>query len=125
MRSDRGREYYGRYIENGQALGPFARFLQEHEIVTQYTKSGYPEQNGVVERRNRSLMDMVRSMGSNVSLPQFLWTEALKMAMYIINRVSTMVVQKTSFELSKGWKPCLRHIHIWGCPSEVRICNPQ
>ena len=42
VRSDRGGEYYGRYTENGQASGPFARFLQEHGIVAQYTMSGSP-----------------------------------------------------------------------------------
>ena len=36
MRSDRGGEYYGKYIENGQAPGAFAKFLQENGIVTQY-----------------------------------------------------------------------------------------
>ena len=51
VRSDRDREFYGRYIENGQALGPFARFLQEDGIVAQYTMSGSLDQNGVVERR--------------------------------------------------------------------------
>ena len=52
MRSDRGREYYGRYLEDGQAPGPFAKFIQEHGIVAQYTMSGFPDQNGVIERRN-------------------------------------------------------------------------
>ena len=52
VRSDRGGEYYGRYIKNGQAPGPFARFLQEHGIVAQYTMYGSPDQNGVVERKN-------------------------------------------------------------------------
>ena len=42
VRSDRGDEYYGRYTENGQALGPFAKFLQENGIVAQYTS---PEPN--------------------------------------------------------------------------------
>jgi len=42
VRSDRGGEYYGRYTKNEQAPGPFAKFLQEHEIVTQYTMSGSP-----------------------------------------------------------------------------------
>ena len=69
MRSDRGGEYYGRYTENGQAPSPFARFLQEHGIVTQYIVHGSPEQNGVAERKNRTLMDMVKSMRSNVNLP--------------------------------------------------------
>lgn len=83
MRSDRGREYYGRYTENGQAPRPFVRFLQDHGIVAQYTMSGTPYQNGVSERGNCTLMDMVRSMRSNLKLPQFLWTEARKTAVYV------------------------------------------
>ena len=95
VRSDRGGEYYGRYTENGQAPGPFAKFLQEHGIVAQYTTPGSPDQNGVAERRNRTLMDMVRSMRSNAKLPQFLWIDALKTAAYILNRVPTKAVSKT------------------------------
>ena len=52
MRSDRGGDYYGRYIENEQALGPFAKFLEEPGIVAQHTMPGSPDQNGVAERRN-------------------------------------------------------------------------
>ena len=66
-RSDRGGEYYGKYIENGQAPGAFVKFLQENEIVAQYTMLGFPDQNGVTERRSRTLMDMVRSMRSNLN----------------------------------------------------------
>ena len=40
VRSNRSREYYGKYTENGQALGSFAKFLQENGIVAQYTMSG-------------------------------------------------------------------------------------
>ncbi|RVW58770.1 Retrovirus-related Pol polyprotein from transposon TNT 1-94 [Vitis vinifera] len=68
---------------------------------------------------------MVRSMLSSSKLPKFLWTEALKTAVYILNRVPTKVVPKTPFELLKGWKPSLRHMRVWGCSSEVRIYNPQ
>ena len=125
VRSDRGGEYYGRYTENGQAPGPFAKFLQEHGIVAQYTMPGSPDQNGVAERRNRTLLDMVRSMLSNSNLPKSLWIEALKTAVYILNRVPTKAVSKTPFELWKGWKPSLQHMRVWGCPSEVRIYNPQ
>ncbi|XP_070018798.1 uncharacterized protein [Nicotiana sylvestris] len=64
MRSDRGGEYYEKYDESGQCMGPFALFLQEYGIVAQYTMSGTLEQNGVAERRNRTLMEMVRSMMS-------------------------------------------------------------
>ena len=125
VRSDRGKEYYGKYTENGQAPGAFAKFLQENEIVAQYTMSGSPDHNGVTERRNQTLMDMIRSMMSNTKLPQYLWSEALKTAVYILNRVPTKAVPKTPFELFKGWKPSLRHIHVWGCSSDVRIYNPQ
>ena len=52
VRLDRGGEFYGKYIENGQAPGPFAKFLQEHGIVAQYTMPGSSDQNGTSKRRN-------------------------------------------------------------------------
>ena len=70
-------------------------------------------------------MDTIRSMRSNTKQPQYLCSEALKTAAYILNRVPNKVVPKTPFKLFKGWKPSLRHIPVWGCPSEVRIYNPQ
>ena len=73
---------------------------------------GSLNQNGVVERRNRTLMDMVRSMRNNTKLPQSLWTKTLKTAVYILNRVPTKAFSKTPFESFKGWKPSLRHISI-------------
>ena len=85
VRSDRGGEYYGRYTEDGQAPGPFARFLEENGIVPQYTMPGSLDQNGVAERRNRTLLDMVQSMLSSSRLPKSLWTKALKTASYILN----------------------------------------
>ena len=102
VRSDKGGEYYGRYIENGQVPGSFAKFLQEHGIVAQHTMPSSSDQNGVAERRNRTLVDMVQSMLSNSNLPKFLWTDALKKTVYILNRVPTKVVPKTPFELWKN-----------------------
>ena len=107
MRSDRCGEYYGKYTENGQASSAFVKFLQENGIVTQYTMPGSLDQNGVAERRNRTLMDMVRSMGSNTKLPQYLWFEALKTTKYILYRVPTKAIPKMPFELFKDWKPSL------------------
>ena len=49
---NRGEAYYGRYTKDGQAPSLFAKFLQEHGIVAQYTMLGSPDQNGVAERRN-------------------------------------------------------------------------
>jgi transposase InsO family protein len=73
VRSDRGGEYYGRHTPYGQVSGPFTRFVQKNDIVTQYSMPGDPQQNGVAERRNRTLMDMVRSMLSHSTLPFSLW----------------------------------------------------
>ena len=67
----------------------------------------------------------MRSILSNSKLPEFLWPETLKTAAYILNRVPTKAVPKTSFELFKGWKPSLHHVRVWGCPSELRVYNPQ
>ena len=85
---------------------------------------GSPEQNGVAERRNRTLMEMVRSMISRTNLPGFLWGEALKTALYILNRVPTKVVPLTPFKLWTGRKPSLNHLKVWGCPTEVKLYNP-
>ncbi|GAA0170759.1 hypothetical protein LIER_24951 [Lithospermum erythrorhizon] len=99
VRSDRGGEYYGKYNESGQCAGLFAKFLEKHGICAQYTMPGTPQQNGVAERHNRTLMDMARSMMSYSSLPLSLWTYALKIAIYLLNMVPSNVVPNTPFEL--------------------------
>jgi hypothetical protein len=99
VRSDRGGEYYGHHTPYGQVPGPFARFLQENGIVTQYSMPGDPQQNGVAERRNRTLMDMVRSMLSYSMLPISLWMEALKTAVHILNQVPSKSVPRKLYEI--------------------------
>ncbi|KAL2237500.1 UNVERIFIED_CONTAM: Retrovirus-related Pol polyprotein from transposon TNT 1-94 [Sesamum indicum] len=125
VKSDRGGEYYGRFNETGQNPGPFAKFLESRGICAQYTMPGTPQHNGVAERRNCTLMDMVRSMLSNISLPLSLWMYALKTATYLLNRAPSKAAPKTPYELWTGRKPSLRHLRIWGCPAEVRIYNPH
>ena len=72
VHSNRGGEYYGRYDETGLNPGPFAKYLQECGIDAQYTMPSTPQQNGIVERRNHRLLDMVQCMLVNSSLPEFL-----------------------------------------------------
>ena len=86
---------------------------------------GTPQQNGIAERRNCTLLDMVRCMLLHSSLPEFLWGEALRTAAYILNQVPSKSVPKTPYELWSGKKPSLRHFHVWGCKAEVRPYNPQ
>ena len=73
---------------------------------------GSPDQNGVAERRNRTLLDMVRSMLASSKLPKSLWTKALKTTVYILNWVLTKAIEKMPFELFKSWKPSLRHMRV-------------
>ena len=125
MRSDRGGEYYGRHAPFGQVPGPFAKYLEENGIKAQYSMLGEPQQNGVAERRNRTLMDMVRSMLSYSTLPVEMWMEALKTAAHILNRVPSKSVPKTPYELWFGNKPTLNYLRVWGCPAEAKLFNPQ
>ena len=84
-----------------------------------------PQQNGVAERGNRTLMDIVRNMISNSSLPKSLWTYALKTAIYLLNRIPSKAIPKTPFELWTRRKPSLRHLHVRGCPIEAQVYNPH
>jgi hypothetical protein len=125
VRSECGGEYYGRHTPYGQVLGPFARFLQENGIVSQYSTPGEPQQNGVAERRNHTLMDMVRSMLSYSTLSVNLWMEALKTATHILNKVPSKSVPTTPYELWTGREPSLRYMRVWGCPAEAKVFNPN
>ena len=72
LRSDRGGEYL---------LGEFREeILKDHGITSQMSAPGQPQQNGVAERRNRTLLDMVRSMMSYGSLTSYFWGYALETA---------------------------------------------
>ncbi|KAI5325276.1 hypothetical protein L3X38_034350 [Prunus dulcis] len=125
LRSDRGGEYYGKYDEQGRHPSPLARFLQDCGIIAQYTNPGTPQENGVSERRNRTLKDMVRSMICNTDLPKILWGDAIKTANYILNRCPSKSVPKTPFELWNKRKPSLNHLHVWGCKAEAKVYNPE
>ena len=70
-------------------------------------------------------MDMVRSMLNYSTVPLSLWIYALKTAAYLLNRVPSKAVPITPYELWTGRKPSLRHLHVWGCPAEVRVYNPH
>jgi hypothetical protein len=125
VRSNHGGEYYGCHTPYGQVPGPFVRFLQENDIVVQYSMSGDPQQNRVAERCNRTLMDMVRSMLSYTTLPISVWMDALKTTVHILNRVPSKSVPKTSYEMWTGRKPILNYLHVWGCLTEDKLFNPS
>ena len=111
LRSDRG----GEYLDE-----EFRSYLTDNGILSQLTAPGTPQQNGVAERRNRTMLDMMRSMLSNASLSKSFWGYALQTSVYLINRIPSKSIPKTPFELWTGHKPSLRHIRIWGCKAHVK-----
>ena len=79
-----------------------------------------PQHNGVSERRNQILLDMVRSMMGFAGLSISLWGYALESAYYLLNRVSSKSVTKMPYEIWIGCKPVLSHLRVWGCPTYVK-----
>ena len=86
---------------------------------------GDSQQNGVAERHNRTLMDMVRSMMSYYTLPLGLWMEALKTAVHILNRVPSKSGPQTPYELWTRRVPSLQHLRVGGCPAGEKLFNPN
>jgi transposase InsO family protein len=105
FRSDRGGAHYGKHTDLGQSSDLFALFLQENGIVHQFSMPGDPRQNGVVEKRNHTLMDMVHSMICNTILSKCFWSEVLKITTDVLNRVPSKYVPTTPYELWTGIKP--------------------
>ena len=81
----------------------------QNGILSQLTAPGMPQQNGVAKRRNRTILDITRSMISYSELPVFLWDNALETVAYILNYVPSKSVPKTPRELWSGRKPTLKH----------------
>ena len=110
LHSNRGGEYMS--IE-------FVSFLKEHGILSQFSAPRTPQQNGVAERRNQTLLDIIRSMTSLSTLPLSFWGYALETTTYILNMVPSKSVLKTPMEMWTSRKLILSHIRIWGCPAYV------
>ena len=75
-----------------------------------------PEQNGVAERKNRTVVEMARSLLKGKHLPNQFWAEAVATAVYLLNISPTKaVMNRTPFEAWYGMKPSVRHLRIFGC----------
>jgi hypothetical protein len=81
-----------------------------------------PQQNGVAERKNRTIMNMVRSMLLEKQIPRSFWPEAVNWAMHVLNRSLTLAVKnKTPAEAWNGIKPSVAHFRVFGCISHVHV----
>ena len=83
---------------------------------------GYaPQQNGYAERKNRTLMEAVRSLLSDASLPNTCWAEAVKHACYIGNRMINRKRNVSPLELFAGGRPNYQDLHQFGCDAYVMV----
>ncbi|KAK1631716.1 hypothetical protein QYE76_006031, partial [Lolium multiflorum] len=116
LRSDRGGEYLSY---------EFRMHLKKCGILSQLTPPGTPQRNGVSERRNRTLLDMVRSMMSLTDLPLSFWSYALETAAFTLNRAPSKSVETTPYELWFNKKPKLSFLKVWGCEAYVKKLQPD
>ncbi|GAA0154298.1 hypothetical protein LIER_12323 [Lithospermum erythrorhizon] len=115
LRTDRGGEYLS---------SDFNAYCNEHGIKRQLTNPYTPQQNGVAERRNRTVMNMVRAMLSAKNMPKTLWPEAVNWTFYILNRCPTLAVKDmTPQEAWNGVKPSVIDLKIWGCLVHAHVPN--
>ena len=116
LRSDRREEYLSY---------EFGLQLKQCEIVSLLTPPGTPRCNGVSERRNRTLLDMVRSMMSLTDLPLSFWGYALETTAFTLNRAPSKSIETTPYEMWFGKKPKLSFLKVWGCDAYVKKLQPD
>jgi transposase InsO family protein len=94
IRSDNGTEFKNSQIEG---------FLEDEGIKHEFSSPYTPQQNGVVERKNRTLLDIARTMLDEYKTSDQFWAEAINIACYSINRLYLhRILKKTSYELLTG-----------------------
>src|SRR5438105_7049881 len=107
IRSDNGTEFKNARFDN------FCNGLGlEHQFSSPYV----PPQNGVVERKNRTLVEMARTMLDEHRTPRRYWAEVVNTACYVANRIFLCAfLKKTSYELMMGRTPKVSHFRVFDC----------
>ncbi|KAJ3703208.1 hypothetical protein LUZ61_006913 [Rhynchospora tenuis] len=113
LRSDRG----GEYVSTA-----FTNFYDEHDIRRFLTAPYSPQQNGVAERKNRTILDMVRSMLKSKNMPKEFWAEAVQCAVYVQNRCPhAKLTKQTPQEAWSGIKTTVSHLKIFGSVAYAHV----
>ena len=117
LRTDRGGQF---------AATDFAEYCTELDVHRELTASYSPQQNGVMERRNQSIVGTARSMLKAKGLPGMLWGEAVTTAVYLPDRSSSKSIGgKTPYELWTGNTPAVHHLRTFGCVSHAKVTTPN
>ncbi|GJR91813.1 retrovirus-related pol polyprotein from transposon TNT 1-94 [Tanacetum coccineum] len=107
VRTDNGTEFKNKTL---------AKFFDEVGICQQFSAARTPQQNGVVEKRNRTLVEAARTMLTFVNLPLFLWAEAIATACFTQNRsIIHKRFDKNPYELINKRKPNIKFFYVFGC----------
>uniref|UniRef100_I1NXJ5 Integrase catalytic domain-containing protein n=1 Tax=Oryza glaberrima TaxID=4538 RepID=I1NXJ5_ORYGL len=94
----------------------FALYCADEGIQRHYTAPYSPQQNGIVERRNQSVVGMARALLKQRRMPAIFWGEAVVTAVYILNRSPTKALDgRTPYEAWHGRKPAVSHLRVFGC----------
>jgi hypothetical protein len=105
-------------FKNSQIEG----FLDEEGIKHEFSSPYTPQQNGVVERKNRNLLDMARTMLDEYKTPDRFWAEAINTVCYSINRLYLhRILKKISYELLTGKKPNVSYFRVFGSKCFILI----
>ncbi|GKB83567.1 putative RNA-directed DNA polymerase [Tanacetum coccineum] len=113
LRTDRGGEF---------TSNEFTAFCDEHGINRQLTAAYTPQQNGVAERKNRTIMNMVRSMLNEKHVLKEYWAEAANWSVHILNRCPTSALDNmTPQEAWSGIKPKVDYFRVFGCLAYVHV----
>jgi len=93
----------------------FDKFCSKLSIKHNFSTPRTPQQNGVVERKNRSLEELARMLLNETRLPKYFWADVVTTTCYILNRVLIRpILKKTPYELFKGRKPNVFHLKVFG-----------
>uniref|UniRef100_A0A2N9FP23 Integrase catalytic domain-containing protein n=1 Tax=Fagus sylvatica TaxID=28930 RepID=A0A2N9FP23_FAGSY len=104
----------------------FKVFCKANGISRQLTVAYTPQQNGVAERKNRTIMNMVRSMLSEKQIPKNFWPEAVNWTAHVLNRSPTLVVKDmTPEEAWSGVKPNVDYFRVFGCIGHVHVSDSK
>jgi transposase InsO family protein len=115
IRSDNGTEFKNNVMDT---------FCAEKGIDHQYSAARTPQQNGVAERRNRTLIEAARTMLIDSKLPTFFWVEAINTACYVQNHaLVNKRHMKTPYEVILGHKPSVSDFRIFGCPCVLLLMD--
>lgn len=96
-------------------------YLRNSGIIHETTAPYSPDQNGVAERANRTIMERVKAILAEAKLDKRLWMEIADTIVYLKNRSPTSAVATIPFELWHGMKPDISHLRIIGSTAYIHV----